>query len=118
MAQAFVQCGYPRNLVTTSLERAKNQDSLTTTKSEKQVFVIQTYHPEDNPIQDIVFNNWYGLRTHPHLKLFRDHKLIVAHRRLKNLTDSLASSIFVDNTTDSKKGILVGIPNHVATAQF
>ena len=54
----FDRCVYAMNLVTKPLERARNQDrqtflfpqkdSLTTNQSEKRVFVIQTYNPDNN----------------------------------------------------------------------
>ena len=59
MAQAFKQNGYPMNFVSKSLEMPRNQDrctvlfqkndSLTTTQSEKKVFVIQTFNLDNNP---------------------------------------------------------------------
>ena len=79
------------------------KDSSTTTQSEKKVVVIQTYNPRNNPIQDIISNNWDGLRTHPHLKLFRDNKLTVANRCLQNLRDLLTSLNFVEYTTNRKQ---------------
>ena len=65
--------------------RAKKQDtntvlfpnSLTTTKSEKQGFVIQPYHPDNNPIQDLIYNNWYGLKTYVDGNFFINHHVFV-----------------------------------------
>ena len=108
MALAFIQRGYPKDMVLEAQTKArnltretlifplipKNQEIVVPPK--KEVFLVQTYHQGNNPLQQMITNNWDCITKHPHLKAFQNCKLVVANRRPKNLRDLLTSSTFLE----------------------
>ena len=107
MANAFLQRGYPEELVWGAFDKARNLNRLdllsdkepTTQKSdlaENNIFLIQTYNPGNNPLQDIIKNNWNFLQKNPHLKVFQTSNLTVANRRPPNLRDLLTQATFTE----------------------
>ena len=102
MADAFIQRGYPKQLVTDSLIKAKSMNRKHLLDNAKQaqteelekIFLIQTYNPGNNPLQELISSNWNYLQQNPHLKVFRNCKLIVANRRPPNLRDILTKATF------------------------
>ena len=116
MAKAFIERGYPPKLIHDSLEKARNLDRHTLlwpskdiekSKTNSEIFLIQTFHPGNNPLQTIVSQNWDYLQTNPHLKAFQDCKLTIANRRPPNLRNILTQASFTDhaNQKTGKKNV-------------
>ena len=111
MAKAFKMRGYPSKLVDQALIKAREQsrDTLLEVKppkeksAEKQCFLIQTYHPDHNPLQEIVSENWKFVTKNPNLKMLNDIKLTIANRRPKNLRDLLTNSTFLDHAPKRRR---------------
>jgi hypothetical protein len=98
IAKHFKRRGYPNDTIEEALilARRKDRESLLQPPStpkertnDDNLFLIRTYHPCDNPLKDIIHQNWKVLgRTHTTESLY-NQRIIFGNRRNKNLRDLL-----------------------------
>jgi hypothetical protein len=101
LCQHFHRRGYPLHLIEEAVikvRRLNREDLLQTNQNNSQqpvntdlktFYLISNYTPGNNPLRDIVTNNWPALgRTHTTEPLY-SHNIIFGHRRNKNLRDLL-----------------------------
>jgi hypothetical protein len=99
----FLRRGYPMKLLeeAMALARSKERLSLLEPKQDIQtgnkgdnsrVFLITTYHPIDQTLKNIVFNNWEMLGKSPTTSTLHERKLMLGYRRPKNLKEMLVKA--------------------------
>ena len=114
LASHFYRRGYPLDLIEDSLIRARRHDReellhptpKNNASALEKLFIIDTYHPGQSPLKDIVTQNWPILgRTNTTDNLY-SKEIIFGHRRNKNLRDLLVKAQLpskqtstVENTT-------------------
>ena len=101
-AQFFRQRGYPLSLIEEAAIKARrlDRDLLLTPQTGPQptcdpdnnIIMVNTYHPHDNSLKDIVKHNWGILgKSHKTNFLYKKH-LMIGYRRPPNLRDLLVKA--------------------------
>ena len=97
----FLRRNYPLKLLQEAAALARNKDRDTllnptqtvgAATEEEQIFLISTYHPHDNALQQIVHRNWDILGRNQTTEKLHQHKLVCGYRRPKNLRDILCKA--------------------------
>jgi hypothetical protein len=114
----FLRRGYPLELLEEAalMARRKIRSELLENRDSNQgeedkdnrVFLINTFHPSDHTIREIVHKNWGILGGSPTTDLLYDRKLMIGNRKPKNLRD-----MFVKAIIPFKEGDEVADPNFV-----
>jgi hypothetical protein len=100
----FLRRGYPltilqeaavlaRRKVRTELLKGHSDTEIKNTSPQEKVFLINTFHPSEHTLREIVHKNWNILGGHPTTEFLFDKKLVVGYRRPKNLRDLLVRAI-------------------------
>ena len=123
LARHFLRRKYPLKLLqdAAALARNKDRDLLLTpparTEDEdanKRIFLITTYHPDDNQVQQIVHNNWDFLGRNQTTQHLHQHKLVCGYRRPKNLRDILCKAAVSRQAEDEKVDPFYVTPQPIA----
>ena len=95
-AAHFLRRGYPLTLIKEAALQARglNRNELLAIKDKEtppndKVFLITTFHPQDNTLREIFFENWKQLGRSPTTDFIHRKKLMCGYRRPKNLRDIL-----------------------------
>jgi hypothetical protein len=98
----FVRRGYPISLLQEAaiMARRKDRGELLNPQNnsgvgntQEKVFLINTFHPSDHSLREIVHKNWNILGGNPSTEFIFDRKLVVGYRRPKNLRDILVRAL-------------------------
>jgi len=97
LSEHFLRRQYPEDLILDAAVLARRLDRGTLLEQErknnnqenKDVFLITTFHPNDNSLREIVKKNWDILGQSAHTEYLFKKKLVVGYRRPKNLRDNL-----------------------------
>ncbi len=105
MASHFIRRGYPTELVTNAICKAREQDRTMLLnpppklKSQpQQTFLITTFHPQYSEFRNVIQTNWEMLGKSGYTSDIFEHKYITGYKRLPNLKDKLVNAR-VPNTT-------------------
>jgi hypothetical protein len=96
MSRHFLRRLYPIELLEEAAILARRQDrdillhkEKETKRQEDCVFLINTYHPTDTSVVDVVRQNWDMLGKSPTTQFIHSKRLLCGYRRPKNLRDFL-----------------------------
>ena len=114
MAKSFIERGYPQDLVEKAMIRASRQDRKellqpkpkpeTNEKIPGLVFMITTFNPGHNILNDIVRGNAPYLQKNPQYRDLQNMEIKPVYRRPKNLKDLLVrASVSTDIDSDKSK---------------
>jgi hypothetical protein len=118
----FLRRGYPLELLEEAaiMARRKIRSELLDNRNtdleikdeENRVFLINTFHPSDHTVREIVHKNWSILGGSPTTEFLYDRKLVVGYIRPKNLRDILVKAII-----PFREGDELADPNYIPKPQ-